>query len=138
MNIAFFLLPKESVLCLSPQSTMRQALERMEYHRYSAVPLVDASGKYEGTLTEGDLLWKMKNTPGLSFEDTNKISLLEVPRRTKNAMIRIDAEIEDLISLSTTQNFVPVIDDHDIFIGIIRRSDIIEYCRNQIYKKAHS
>jgi CBS domain-containing protein len=138
MNIAFFLLPKESVLCLSPQSTMRQALERMEFHRYSAVPLVDANGKYEGTLTEGDLLWKMKNTPGLSFEDTNKISLQEVPRRTKNAMIRIDAEIEDLISLSTTQNFVPVIDDHDIFIGIIRRSDIIEYCKNQIYKKAHS
>jgi CBS-domain-containing membrane protein len=138
MNIAFFLLPKESVLCLSPQSTMRQALERMEFHRYSAVPLVDANGKYEGTLTEGDLLWKMKNMPGLSFEDTNKISLQEVPRRTKNAMIRIDAEIEDLISLSTTQNFVPVIDDHDIFIGIIRRSDIIEYCKNQIYKKAHS
>ncbi|UUZ82538.1 CBS domain-containing protein [Paenibacillus sp. P26] len=63
MNIAFFLVPKEEVIYLSPHHTMRQALERMEYHRYSAVPLIDENGRYVGTITEGDLLWKLKHSP---------------------------------------------------------------------------
>lgn len=128
MNIAFFLLPKSGVIYLPLKCTMRQALEKMEYHRYTAVPLINEQGKYAGTLTEGDLLWKMKNTPGLTFEGTAKIYLTEVPRRIINNPVRIDAEIEDLLSLAVVQNFVPVVDDNDIFIGIIRRREIMEYC----------
>ena len=60
MNIALFLVPKSEVVCLAQNSTMRQALEKMEYHRYTAVPLIDEHGKYAGTMTEGDLLWKLK------------------------------------------------------------------------------
>lgn len=60
MNIAFFLTPKLEVIYENENSTMRQALERMEYHRYTAIPLIDDNGKYVGTLTEGDMLWKIK------------------------------------------------------------------------------
>ena len=127
MNIAFFLLPKKDVVCLSPRSTMRQALERMEFHRYTAVPIINESGNYQGTITEADLLWKLKNTPSLTFANTRTDHLNELPWRMQNQPVRIDAEIEDLMSLSVMQNFVPVVDDQDIFIGIIRRKDIIEY-----------
>jgi len=127
VNIAFFLLPKKEVVYLPMKCTMRQALEKMEYHRYTAIPLIDERGKYAGTLTEGDLLWKMKKTPGLTFEGTERINLAQVPRRITNNPVRIDAEIEDLLSLAIVQNFVPVVDDNGIFIGIIRRRDIMEY-----------
>src|SRR6478672_5506775 len=128
MNIAFFLLPKDEVIFLSPRSTMRQALERMEYHRYSAVPLVNHEGRYVGTLTEGDLLWKIKNTPGLSFENTHQVKLEDVEQHKQNQAVNIDADMGDLINLSLEQNFVPVVDDHGTFIGIVRRKEIIEYC----------
>lgn len=127
MNVAFFLVSKSETINLSPKHTMRQALEKMEHHRYTAIPLIDNSGKYVGTITEGDLLWKLKNTPGLCFENTEKVMLKDVPQRVYNKPVKITASIEDLISLTVTQNFVPVIDDSGIFIGIIRRSDIIEY-----------
>ncbi len=127
MNIAFFLVPKKDVVCLPYRSTMRQALEKMEHHRYTAVPLIDHKGKYVGTITEGDLLWKMKNTPGLDFAGTEKVQLEEVPRRVKNAPVRIEAEVEDLIPLAVGQNFVPVVDDSGTFIGIVRRREVIEY-----------
>jgi len=130
-NIAFFLIPKKEVVYLPLNCTMRQAIERMEYHGYSAIPLVDGNGKYAGTLTEGDLLWKMKNTPGLTFADTEKIPLTEIPRRTQNEPVRIDATIESLLNLAVTQNFVPVVDDHGTFIGIVRRREIILYFAQQ-------
>ena len=135
MNIAFFLTPKNEVVYEKPSSTMRQALERMEYHRYTSVPLVNETGNYVGTLTEGDLLWKLKNTPNLSFNDTNKILIGDIPRHVKNKAVLINADIESLISLAKDQNFVPVIDDNGVFIGIIKRSDIITYCYERLFEK---
>ena len=134
MNIAFILLPKQEVVYLSINGTMRQALEKMEYHRYTAIPLIDEEGKYAGTLTEGDMLWKLKRTPGLSLSDANSIPLKEIPRQMQNEPVRIDAQIEDLLALAANQNFVPVVDDHDVFIGIVRRSEIINYCIDLLKK----
>ncbi|PJI08404.1 MULTISPECIES: CBS domain-containing protein [Clostridium] len=135
MNIAFFLTPKNEVIYEKITSTMRQALERMEYHRYTAIPILDDNGRYVGTLTEGDLLWKLKNTPELDFQNTNKILIENIPRHMNNKPVRIDSDIEDLLSKSVSQNFVPVVDDNEVFIGMIKRSDIMNYCYSKIFKK---
>ncbi|KYH29596.1 MULTISPECIES: CBS domain-containing protein [Clostridium] len=132
MNIAFFLTPKKDVIYEKETSTMRQVLERMEYHRYTAIPIIDDKGKYIGTITEGDLLWKLKNTPDLNFKNTDKVKLKDIPRRMINNPVNIQANIEDLMNLAINQNFVPVVDDNGVFIGIIKRSEIISY----YYKKA--
>lgn len=128
MNVAFFLIPKKDIVYLKYNSTMRQALERMEYHRYSAIPLIDDEGHYRGTITEGDLLWKLKNTPGLSFRNTENIRLTEVEQHIQNHPVSINAMMEDLISRAVEQNFIPVVDDQEIFIGMVRRREILEYC----------
>lgn len=127
MNIAFFLTPKNDVVYLKNYMTVRQALEKMEYHRYSAVPIIDDKGRYMGTLTEGDLLWYIKHNPNLTFKDTSRIPLMDVPRHVKNSPVTIESDMENLIDLASSQNFVPVIDDTKHFIGIIKRSDIINY-----------
>jgi CBS domain-containing protein len=134
MNIAFFLLPKHEVVCLTLQATLRQTLEKMEHHRYTSVPILTEDGKYIGTVTEGDLLWFLKNNEAVTFENAHRHSLAQVPLRVTMQPVSIDANMEDLISLAKAQNFVPVVDDTENFIGIVRRSDIIEYCAEQIIK----
>ncbi|MGL5615310.1 MAG: CBS domain-containing protein [Sarcina sp.] len=128
MNIAFFLTPKSEVVYENINATMRQVIERMEHHGYTAIPLIDEEGKYVGTLTEGDLLWKLKNTPELNFKNTNEVRVYDIERRVNHNSVTINANMESLISLATSQNFVPVVDDEGIFIGIIKRSDIINHC----------
>lgn len=114
---------------------MRQALEKMEYHRYTAIPLISEDGKYAGTLTEGDLLWEFKNNPELTMKGTEKIFLKDIPRHVENQPVRIYAKIEHLLTLAIDQNFVPVIDDNDVFIGIVRRREIIEYLTGLVLKR---
>lgn len=126
MNVAFFLTPKEEVVWIPARASMRQALERMEHHRYSAVPLLDDEGLYVGTLTEGDLLWKMKGER-LTLEDAEHVPVVEVPRRSAHRAVRIDALITALFHAAIEQNFVPVIDDRGVFVGLVRRRTIIEY-----------
>ncbi|HEY8552298.1 MAG TPA: CBS domain-containing protein [Thermaerobacter sp.] len=133
VNVAFFLLPKSEVVWLSPRNTLRQALERMEYHRYSAVPLVDEEGRYAGTLTEGDLLWFIKGTPGFTFDQAERILVRDVPRRLRNDPVPVYADVRDLVRLAAVQSFVPVVDDRGLFIGIVRRREIIEYCARLLF-----
>ncbi|WP_373598121.1 CBS domain-containing protein [Paraclostridium bifermentans] len=132
MNILFFITPKSEVAYIYDDYTMRQALEKMEYHRYSAIPIINKDGEYVGTITEGDLLWTLKNDFNLNLQLTEDICISDIKRRMDNKPVSINANIEDLISKSMNQNFVPVIDDQNIFIGIIKRRDIIEYCYKKI------
>ena len=135
MNILFFLTPKSEVAHIYEDFTMRQALEKMEYHRYSSIPLISKEGKYIGTRTEGDLLWTLKNEYYLDLKRAQDVCVKNIKRRKDNKAESINANIEDLIVISMTQNFIPVVDDNDIFIGIIKRSDVIEYVYKLIKKE---
>ena len=134
MNILFFLKPKSEVSYLYEDDSLRQTLETMERYRYSAVPIIDRKGCYVGTLTEGDLLRYIKDEAHLSLKRAENISLSAVSRRWYNDPVNVNCDMEDLLMTSMNQNFVPVIDDDRIFIGIITRRDIIQYFYNR-YKE---
>lgn len=135
MNLLFFLIPKSDVAYIYSDFTIRQALEKMEYHKYSAVPIIDKKGRYVGTLTEGDLLWGIKNQYNLDLKAAENMPVTKIIRRLDNAPVNINATMEDLINKSLKQNFVPVIDDKKVFIGIVTRKDIINYCYKRFYKE---
>ena len=135
MNVLFFLTPKSEVAYIYDDETLRQALEKMEYHKYSAVPVISRQGQYVGTITEGDMLWGIKNQYNLSLRDAEKISVSTVRRRSDNRPVYVNASMEDLIDKALNQNFVPVVDDQKNFIGIITRKDIIRYCYQKMREK---
>lgn len=128
MNILFFLTPKSDVAYIYSDETLRQALEKMEYHHYTALPILNRQGKYIGTLTEGDLLWEIKNNLNLSLKDAERIMITEVERRRDNEPVTVTCNMEDLVDKAMNQNFVPVLDDQKNFIGIVTRKDILQFC----------
>lgn len=127
MNILFFLTPKSEVAFIYDNESLRQALEKMEHHKFSAVPMINRQGKYIGTITEGDMLWGIKNQYSLSLKEAESIPVTSITRRLDNRPVSADAAMEDLIDKALNQNFVPVVDDQKNFIGIITRKDIIKY-----------
>lgn len=132
MNILFFLKPKSELAYIYDYHTLRQALEIMEYHKYSSVPILNREGKYVGSITEGDLLWGLKKQNLLSLKHAEDISIMKIERRLTYNCVRADSDMEDLIEKAKEQNFVPVVDDQEHFIGIITRKDIITYCYDRI------
>ena len=132
MNILFFLRPKSEVAYIYDYHTLRQALEIMEYHKYSSVPILNKEGKYVGTITEGDLLWSLKKWDLLNLKDAEDISILKVQRRMDYLSVSAESNMEDLIERAMEQNFDPVVDDQSHFIGIITRRDIISFCYDKI------
>lgn len=132
MNILFFLKPKGESVYIYDDETMRQVLEKMEYHRYSAIPMISRkTGAYVGTITEGDLLWDIKNRCNLNLKAAEEIEIHNIKRHRDNQPVSADADMEDLISKVVQQNFVPVIDGKKTFIGIITRREVITYLSEQ-------
>ena len=134
MNILFFLTPKSEVACVQEDDTLRQALEKMEHHGYSAVPLLSVDGKYIGTITDGDVLWGIKERGFPSLRDMEDISVMEIDRVRDNKPVHINESMEGLLEKVSAQNFVPVVDDERIFIGIVTRKDIIQYLASKADK----
>ena len=113
--------------------TMRQALEKMEATGFAALPILNRRGEYRGTLTEGDLLWGLKNICYMDMRQAEARKIMEISRRKDNVPVRVTTSMHDLVERASHQNFVPVVDDKNAFIGIITRSAIIQYCRQTLF-----
>ena len=132
-NILFFLTPKAMCSYVYDDYTMRQALEKMESAGYAAIPILNKRGEYRGTLTEGDLLWALKNMCYMDMRQAEAHKIMAISRRKDNVPVRVTADMHDLVDRARSQNFVPVVDDKDAFIGIITRSAIIRYCQDKLF-----
>ena len=131
MNVAFFLTPKNEVAFLYDDFTVRQGLEKMKYHGYTAIPVITKDGKYVATVSEGDFLWlivdRYLNKMEVNDKKLEKISIKEILNIDRYKSVKITSSIDELVSLSLNQNFVPIVDDTNNFIGIVSRKKIIEH-----------
>ena len=128
MNILFFLSPKQDLMYVYDDFTLRQTLEKWENNRYASIPVLNRKGEYVGTLTEGDILWGLKKYHGLDLEAAEDIPISEFAHKRDYKAVTVTTSMDELVEAAMSQNFVPVVDDRGIFIGIVRRQAIIRYC----------
>ncbi len=132
-NILFFLTPKAMCAYLYDDYTVRQALEKMEGAGYTALPILNHRGEYRGTLSEGDVLWAMKNMCDMDMRIAESRRIMDISRRKDNVPVRVNTSMHELVERAIGQNFVPVVDDKDAFIGLVTRKAIISYCREKLF-----
>ena len=135
MNIAYFLLPKNTVAYLYDDYTFRQGLEKMRYHGYTAIPVITREGQYVGTVSEGDFLWRLLSQEDarrpLPMKELEDLRIRDILNVDAYPPVRITVSMEELLSSAMQQNFIPVVDDLGNFTGIVTRKDIIRYFSEQ-------
>ena len=137
MNIAYFLKTKGEVSYLYDDFTLRQGLEKMRNHGYTAIPVLSTNNKYIGTISEGDFLWFLmddgkEQTHKINMKSIEDIKIRDVFKKGKNPSVRITATMDEMLMRATDQNFIPVVDDRDYFIGIITRRDVMLYINSKL------
>ena len=141
MNVAFFLTLKDDVAYILDTCTVRQGLEKMRSHGYTAIPVITKENKYVGTVSEGDFLWYIVKTQAETDEieqvyikSLEDVYISDILKKDRNPTVPITATIEELLIRAMRQNFIPVIDDLGSFVGIVTRKTIIKYCCNNQVK----
>ena len=79
------------------------------------------------------MLWAMKNLCYMDMRQAEAHRIMEISRRKDHVPVRVTTSMHDLVERAITQNFVPVVDDKDTFIGLITRKSIINYCMEQLF-----
>jgi CBS domain-containing protein len=126
MNILFYLLPKAEVDYLFNDFTVRQALEKMKEKRFSMIPIIDKkNGKYLKTIQSYDFLDYLSSYK-LSFQDLEMDLISDIPCSKNIRPVRVNCDVRELYKIIVDQNFVPVVDDEGIFIGIVTRKAVME------------
>ena len=125
MNVISLLTPKAQVAYLYEDFTIRQGLEKLRAHGYTAIPVLARDGQYVGTVSEGDFLWHILDAKDNSLRTQEKLPLSQVLRPNFNPAVRIDVTLSQLLERSMQQSFIPVVDDRGAFVGIVTRQNII-------------
>ena len=125
MNIISLLKSKNTVSYLFAENTLRQGLEKMKAHGYTAIPVITDEGDYVGCISEGDFLWNLSNNLECDRKSLEHVFIRDIMRTDWNPAVSIDVSFEVLFDRIINQNFVPVVDDRNKFIGIITRRDIL-------------
>ena len=127
MNIFRFIIPKSSVEYLTSDSTVRQAYEKMRYHNYVAIPVIDDEGKYVGTIRNDDLFRYFLEDGRGSMRRAEKESAVNIIRDSSIKPLYHTDTIKTLAENLLEHNFVPVVDDRGCFIGIVLRRDVLNF-----------
>lgn len=125
MNIISLLKSKNTVSYLYAENTLKQGLEKMKAHGYSAIPVIMNDGDYVGCISEGDFLWYLLNHRDCDLHRLEHLPIRDILRPNWNPAVTIEVQMEELMNRIINQNFIPVVDDRNKFIGIITRRDII-------------
>lgn len=131
MNLASFLLPKENVAYLRDQMTLRQGIEKLRRSGFTAIPVIDDEDRYVGVISEGDFLWYIlahnQSLDDITLKSLECMAVRDILQCGKVKPACINTDMGSLLERAKNQNLVPVIDDRNVFIGIVKRSDIIKY-----------
>jgi len=138
MNILRFLVPKSSVEYISSDATVRQAYEKMRYHSYVAIPVLDSDGTYVGTLRKDDIYKYFFDKGEIDFRMAEKEGIRKLLDNEYSKPLYHNSKIEDMMDRVLEHNFVPVVDDRGCFIGIVLRRDVLNFLFKQYQKVQNS
>jgi len=132
-NVLTLITPKTTLVYLTDDMTIRQALEKMRVHRYTAIPIISGKdGTYVGSVGEGDLLYNLVKEESVSVRELEDKKITKIIREKFMPARKVDITMDELIDAITIQNYVPIVDDRNILMGIVTRRNTMKYLAEKI------
>ena len=127
-NLFLLLTPKTQLAYLDDSMSIRQVLEKMKAHGYQTIPLISsATGEYLGSVSEGDLLWYIVNQREFDLKECENINVLQIVRPNFMPAVNCNTSIDEVTRTVMSQNYVPVVDDRNILMGIVTRRSVLTH-----------
>lgn len=126
------MIPKSQVCYAEDHWSLRQVAEKMIANDLTSIPVLSRDGKYVGTISEGDLFRFIKLKANMNYKEAESTPIRSLHHEREVEPIRFDAEMKDLVGLAGKQNFVPVLDEKNILMGIVTRKAIIGYLNEKL------
>lgn len=91
---------------------------------YNVVPVLNRESQVVGLISMARIARAAIQIEGMSFDNLNEMTVGDV-MDTNVFKIKEDFEFEDVLKMLVDTSFICVVDDQDVFKGIITRSDVL-------------
>src|SRR6266513_412252 len=117
------------VISVGPNDSLLTAFNRMRDSDLSQLPVVDQSGRAIGIIDESDLLVKVHREPSHFNDPVSKAMTDQLET------LPPDAKLNDLLGVFD-RGRVAIVMDHNKFLGLITRTDLLSYLRLNMPKSS--
>lgn len=125
MNLFELFTPKAETFYLTEDMSVRQAMEKFEAHKFSTVPIIATDGTYLTTISQGDILRYIKHRNHFDINTMSRVNIMEIERYRPYEPCAHTLGMDDVLRLGLQQSFIPIVDDRQMYIGIVKRKSII-------------
>ena len=132
MNIAYFLTPRQDVISLYDDNTLRKGLDTMRSSGYSSMQVTTRDNIYVGVVSVADFLWFLVPDSADEFGNVSVRTIdggfiRDIMDRKSYPPVSVTSSVEELMDRIMEHNFVPVVDGRNSFMGIVTRHSVMEY-----------
>lgn len=116
---------ERAAIYVGPDDTLLTAHNRLRNNGFSQLPVMD-DGRFVGAIAETDILTHVTGNPGAFHAAVKTAMDPGFPR------LGVAAPVSALLTRLQTQSAVAVLDEKEAFIGLITRTDALNFVRRQI------
>ena len=109
----------------SLQSSIKPCVTRFIESRLFKIPVLDSEDHLVGLISLSNVVERMMDLTGFSMDNLEGLTAADV-MEVNVACIKEDGELEDMLHLLVDQAFLPIVNEENIFVGIITRKEILK------------
>ena len=133
MYIEEFVISSEKVAHVQVGNSAEHALLVLTKTGYSAIPVLDRKYRFRGLINTQIITDSILGMDHIEYERLPDIRVEEI-MQTDFPLIKIDERFQKALDLLINQNFLCVVDEDGLFMGILTRRVILKQLKKRIYQ----
>lgn len=128
-----FLVPADNVATVLYSHPLEHALLVLSKVGYAKIPVLDSEDHLVGLISLANIVDKMMGLTGFDMNLLDGSTVADV-MEVNVPSIKSNDELEDVLHLLVNGSFLPVVDEENIFQGIVTRKEILKSVNHLVHE----
>lgn len=128
-----FIVPAENVATLLYNHPLEHALLILSKVGYAKIPVLDSEDHLVGLIGLADIVNKMMGLTGFEYHLLEGLTVADV-MEVNVPTVSEASDLEDILHLLVDGSFLPVVDEENVFEGIITRKEILKSVNHLVHE----
>ena len=128
-----FIVPAENVATVLYNHPLEHALLVLSKVGYAKIPVLDSEDRLVGLISLANIVNKMMGLTGFEYQLLEGLTVADV-MEVNVPKVKQTEELEDILYLLVDASFLPVVNEDNVFEGIMTRKEILKSVNHLVHE----
>ena len=128
-----FIVPAENVATVLYNHPLEHALLVLSKVGYAKIPVLDSEDRLVGLISLANIVNKMMGLTGFEYQLLEGLTVADV-MEVNVPKVKQTEELEDILHLLVDASFLPVVNEDNVFEGIMTRKEILKSVNHLVHE----